>query len=240
MFSVPEVHTTDYPNLFTYDENTNPSLSSIEAGYDIKLAQTRDTLEDIEFYKLFLKNAVMQFRKSVLYKHYKGHLMNEVGINCCQYHSNISSNEEEDMATIEMHHHILTIFDIAYIITEHIINSCGCITTFDLIKLMGIEHTEHRVGTVMLCKTCHQLQHNDPSFFLPTTTVFGNWPAFLQRYNRGVTRDIYYKILHILKKEITMYDPSEKRSLQLLSIANTLENWSDKNAKLFGESGLYM
>ena len=106
--------------------------------------------------------------------------------------------------------------------------------------LIGFEHTEHRVATVMLCKTCHQLQHHDPSFFLPTNMVFGNWVEFLQRYQRGVSRDIYYKILHTLKKELTMYDPSEKRALQLLSIANTLEDWSAKNAYFFGESGINM
>lgn len=239
MNEVPQMNPTDYPDLFVYNDS-NPTMSSPNAGYDISMAQTRETLEDIDFYKNFIKNAISQFRHSKLYRHYKAHLMSEIGINCCQYHSNIKSGEEEEMATIEMHHHILTIFDIAFIITEHVINSGGCITTFDLIKMLGIEHTEHRVATVMLCKTCHQLQHHDPSFFLPTNMVFGNWVEFLQRYQRGVSRDIYYKILHTLKKELTMYDPSEKRALQLLSIANTLEDWSAKNAYFFGESGINM
>lgn len=239
MNEIAQMKTTDYEDLFVRND-LNPTVFSPKAGYEISLGQDRESLEDIEFYKNFIKNAIAQFRHSKLYKSYKAHLMSDIGINCCQYHSAIRSHEEEEMAKIEMHHHILTIFDIAYIMTEHIINSGGILTTFDLVKMLAIEHTEHRVATVMLCKTCHQLQHHDPSFFLPTGMAFGNWVEFLQRYQRGVSRDIYYKILYILKKEITMYDPSEKRALQLISIANTLEDWSAKNAYFFGDSGINM
>lgn len=228
----------DYPGIFTIDL-PNPSLTSPNASFDIFFAQTRDTLEDVEVYRKFLTSAIKAFRSSKRYRHYKAHLMDEVGIDCCQYHGNINSGGvDEEMATIEMHHHILTIYDIAYIITEHVINNNGCITTFDLVKLLGIEHTEHRVATVMLCKTCHQLQHNEPNFFLSSDQAFGNWLAFLERYPSGVTRDIYLKIYFQLKKELASPESSENKALQLLSIANTLENWSVRNEQLFGTSGL--
>ena len=37
-----------------------------------------------------------------------------------------------------MHHNIINIHDIAYIITEHILNTVGKITTFDLVELLPL------------------------------------------------------------------------------------------------------
>ena len=237
---VEPMQQSNFPGIFALNTPI-PIVSSPNAPYDLFFAQTRDTLEDVELYKKFLTAAIRQFRGSKRYKHYKAHLMDELGLDCCQYHSNIHSGGEEsneEMATIEMHHHILTIFDIAHIITEHVINNGGCLTTFDLASLLGVEHVEHRVATVMLCKTCHQLQHNEPTFFLPSSMAFGNWVEFLQRYKDGVGIDTFQKINGQLKKEMYYSESNEKQTRQLLSIANTLENWSEHNAKMFGISGL--
>ena len=236
--SIPQMIPSDIPYIFTTNENSNPRVSSPNASFDIQFAQTRDTLADIELYRKFLANSIREFRRSQTYSHYKGHLLDEIGIDCCQYHTNIRTSQEEEMATIEMHHHILTIYDIAYIITEHVINSGCCISSFDLINLLGIEHTQHRVATVMLCKTCHQLQHHDPRFFVPMSMTFGNWLAFLQRFQLGVNKDIYLKIYYQIKKELTQYDTSKKQATELISIAETLENWSEKNEEIFGRSQL--
>jgi len=237
---IPEINQfkcSSYPGIFSVNIETNPMLSAPTAGFDILFAQTKDTMEDPDVYKKFLSSAIKTFRGSPKYKNYKAHLMDEIGLDSCQYHGNIKSgSEDQDMATIEMHHHILTIYDIAYIITEHILNSNGCITTMDLIKMLGIEHTEHRVATVMLCKTCHQLQHNHEQFFLSSSLAFGNWVEFLQRFPLGVNGDIYKKIYFQIKKDLTTLESSENKALELLSIANTLEDWSAHNEKLFGRS----
>lgn len=229
---------TDYPDIFTVDE-ANPTLYSDKAGFEIGFAHTAQSLHDIEIYKQFLKNAILMFRRSQTYKHYKGFLLNNVGIRCCQYHGNIKVDDDgTEMATIEMHHHLLTIFDDAFIIAEHILNNGGYLTTFDLVKMLEIEHTEQRIPTVMLCKTCHQCQHHDPSFFIPLDMVYGKWMEFLQRFPSGVTRDIYYRLFYHIKKDINMRDPSEQRTVQLLSVAKTLENWSEINAETFGDPGI--
>lgn len=222
-----QLYQTNFPDIFTYN-SMNPTLVSPNSHYEISLCQNRESLLDIETYKKFLENAIQRFRRSKSYKHYKSHLYN-IGINRCQFHTNIHTNEEEEMATIEMHHHILTIFDIALIITEHMCNVAGGLSTFDLVKLMKLEHHNHNVSTVMLCSTCHQLQHNDPNFHVPIGMGFGNWWNFLCRYRTGITRDIANKLIYTVKKEIDSLEIKEKNTLQLLSIRDTIINWSDYN-----------
>ena len=54
-----------------------------------------------------------------------------LGLDHCQFMSNIDA----EMANVEMHHNVLTIYDIAIIITEHVINTVGYISTFQFGRL---------------------------------------------------------------------------------------------------------
>jgi hypothetical protein len=222
-----QLQQTNYPDIFIYND-LNPTLTSPNSPFEVPFAQTRETLMDVEIYKQFLENAIQRFRRGKTYKHYKHHLMG-MGLNRCQYHSNIRSSEEEEMATIEMHHHVLTIFDIALIITESILNTHGAITTFDLVEILKIEHTRYNVCTVMLCKTCHQLHHNDANFIIPTRLGFGDWAGFLAKYRNGITRDVAFKVLYFVKKELESHEINEQNTLQLLSIRDNILNWSEYN-----------
>lgn len=224
---------TNYPDIFIYNDE-NPTLVSPNSPFEVPFAQTRDTLMDVESYKSFLDNAIQRFRRGKTYTHYKAHLMS-IGLDRCQFHSNIRSSEDKDeaMATIEMHHHVITIFDIALIVTEHILNTYGAITTFDLVEILKIVHTKHNVCTVMLCKTCHQLHHNDPDFYVPIEFGFGNWAEFLATYRSGITRDIAFKLIYLLKKELESQEINDQKTLQLISIRNNILNWSDYNERFF-------
>lgn len=179
-------------NIF---EGTNPTLTSPYSPFTLSFYQTRETLIDIDLYQKFLTNAVRQFRKTEVYKHYKAFLY-EIGMNRSQMHSNISA----DMADLEMHHNIITIFDIAIILTEHTLNQYGYISSFDLINMLRIEHTKHRVQLVMIDETTHELFTNtDDVYFHPKMCV-GKWWEFLELYSDGVTPDIAKKVLNYINK----------------------------------------
>ena len=100
----------EFPDLQLKKDPVNPVLRSPYVPFELPFYQTKYTLMDIDVYTNFIKNAVSRFRKSRTYTHYKGYLMN-LGMDHCQLHSNIYA----DMATIEMHHNMLTIFDIEVI-----------------------------------------------------------------------------------------------------------------------------
>lgn len=223
----------DYPRIFAYNAS-NPTLYSPDSPFDIMFYQTKETLLDTDVYRNFLYSAITRFRTSEFYKHYKRHLI-EIGINRCQLHPNITV-DDEDVASLEMHHHVLTIFDIALIITEHILNTYGSISTFDLAELLVMEHKAHRVNTVMLCKTCHQeYTYNNENFKIPSTIGFGKWWELLDRYKHGITRDMAIKIYYMLKNDLYNADTRDAKIQHLLKLRDSILDWSKDNDKYYNQ-----
>ena len=210
----------EFPDIHTYGDQ-NPTI--VKEGYPFELPfyQTRSTLLDIEAYKAFLDNAITRFRRSKFYKNYKSFLMG-LGMNKCQFHGNINS----EMATIEMHHNMLTIYDIAIILTEHQLNSVNKICTFDLVELLKKEHRKYRVQLTMLTLTAHQLLHNTQEFFVRPNMCFGNWKEFLELYKDGITRDIAQKIIYFLNRAI---DEGESCDAGLLDLRDSILDWSEQD-----------
>ena len=213
----------EFPNIqASFDQYNNACITSPSCHYVIPFYQTRDSLMDIETYKRFLDNAISRFRKSRTYSGYKGYLLNEINMDRCQFMSNINA----DMASIEMHHNMLTIYDIAVIITEHILNTVGFITTFDLVQLLKEEHKSNRIQLVMLSLTAHQLYHNSPDFYIHPSMCFGDWNAFLCKYSSGITMEIAFKILFYIKKALEVGGSDDSG---LLKVRDEIINWSELN-----------
>ena len=211
----------DFPDIIGYLKNGNPTLRSPSSVYEISLMQTKETLADIDNYARFINNAISQFRHSKFYKAYKANLMS-LGLNHCSYLHNVNS----DMAELETNHAILTIFDIALLITEHYINTYGYVTTFHIVGALREEHKNNRVPIVMMCKTIHQLYHNDDLFYVHPNQIFGKWTELIKNYYNGITPEICNKLLYYIRMAIK---EKESNDNDLLTLANEIQNWSEKN-----------
>ena len=209
----------EIPGINTYDD-LNPTLRSPNSLYEIQFYQTKESLLDVESYKRFLDNAISRFRHSKTYKNFKGHLIG-LGLDKCQYLGNINT----EMATIEMHH-VITIYDIALIICEHILNTVNRISTFDLVQLLKEEHKAYNVPIVMLSLTPHQLYHSDPEFFISPKMVFGRWDVLLEKYKYGITQDIAFKLLLYIKKAL---EDDNSNDNGLLDLREKIKDWSVNN-----------
>lgn len=209
------------PGIESYQENANPVLSSPNSVYAISFYQTRDTLMDIDTYRVFLKNCESRFRHSITYTNYKGYLI-DIGMNRCQVHGYITSDMEG--VSIEMHHAILTLFDICLLITEHMLNTVGYVTTFDVVQALKEEHKANNIALVMLSKTPHQMYHAESSqFFIHPNMCFGNWPKLLEKYKLGLTQDVAFKVLYYLKKAIETDGTNDNG---LLNLREKIKEWS--------------
>ena len=184
-----------YPNIIQYNDK-NPSLRSPYAAFDLQFYQTKDSLMDVDTFRSFLKNAEQRFRACKEYKAYKSYLIESIGIDRCQILGNVTIDD----ADIELHHNILGLFDICLLISSHVVNTIGMITTFDLIQLLIQEHYENRVGITFLSKTAHQLFTNNPNAYIPPEMTFGKWWELLSRYKYGITYEIASKIVKYLQK----------------------------------------
>ena len=209
------------PNIESLRVYNNPTLCSPSSPFTISFYQTRDSLVDADSYRSFLKNIEMRVRKSIAYKNYKGYLMGN-GMDHCQIHCYINST----MADLEMHHAILTLFDIALTISEHYLNTTGYVSSFDVVQTIIDEHKQHNIGLVMLTKTPHQLYHNDSTFFIHPDMCFGNWPQFINKYKDGLTQDVSFKLLYYLKRAI---DLGHSDDAGLLELRDVILDWSGKN-----------
>lgn len=178
------------------EDNINPRLCSPSSEFDLPFYQTRETITDPERYKSFLKNAERRFRASKEYKMYKAYLM-DLGFDHCQVLGNIESGDNVD---IELHHNILNLFDICILISEHMLNTIGYISTFDLIQLLIMEHFNNRVGVVFLSTTAHELYTNNPNAYIPPSMTFGKWWELLDKYKYGITYDIAKKLVDYINK----------------------------------------
>lgn len=212
------MNNNEIPNIQSINLDTNPTLRSPLSPYELPFYQTKESLCDIESYKKFLDNCISRFRHSKKYKHYKGYLI-ELGMDKCQFHGNITS----EMAKLEMHHNMLTVFDLALIITEHILATKGKVTTFDVVQALKDEHANNRVQLVMLSLTPHQLYHNNDEFFIHPDMCFGNWIEFLYKYYNGITQEIAFKIIFYLNRALEKGCSDDAR---LLDLRDKILDWS--------------
>ena len=210
------------PGIESFQENMNPILASPNSTYAIPFYQTRESLLDIDVYRNFLKNCETRFRHSVTYSNYKGFLIG-IGLDKCQVHGYINANMEG--VSLEMHHAILTLFDICLLITEHLLNTVGYVTTFDVVQALKEEHKEHNIALVILSKTPHQVYHDNPSqFFIHPRMCFGKWPVLIEKYKKGLTQDVSFKLLYYLKKAIEVSDSDDGG---LLDLREKIKEWSE-------------
>ena len=209
------------PDIYFFENLGNPTLRSPNSPYEISFHQTRASLNNPELYEDFLKNCISRFRKSLTYKNYKSFLY-DIGLDHSQIHGNISS----EMASLEMHHNILTVFDIAFIITEWFINTRGFVNTFDVITTLKKVHTNHRVSLIMLDETTHQVYHDDPMFFIDPKMCTPGWLLFLEEFKEGITKNIAFKIINYIDEAMMQVTSNDNG---LLDLREHVINWSDRN-----------
>ena len=213
-----DVNYNPIPGIECSMDYMNPTISSPYSEYSICFYQTRETLSDVDSYRQFLKNVESRFRRSETYKNYKSFLMS-LGFDHCQVHGYINST----MATVEMHHAILTLFDIAMLITEHYLNTVGYVSTFDVVQAIKEEHKNGNIALVMLSKTPHQVYHANKSFYIHPSMCVGNWYELLKKYNKGLTQDLAFNLLYYIKKSI---DIGRTDDNGLLDLREKIKEWS--------------
>ena len=215
------------PGINLFDDAINPTIASPYSPFSISFNMTRKDAEDPELYQQFLKDAIKLFRRSKVYKHYKGMLI-DIGLDRDQMHSDLTA----EMVDLEMHHNILTIYDIAIIISEHVFNTYGGLTTLDLFHLLRNAHTEHKIQVVMLSITEHQLLHNTEEIFIHPNMCFGKWWEFLEQYHTGITKGIARKLITRIEQSM---NTSMSTDGELSKLREKIKDWSGLNAYGYNE-----
>lgn len=206
------------PDIGTYYPNNNPTLFSPNAEYQLPFYQTKESLQDLDIYRTFIKSIESMFRRSIRYKKYKGYIY-ENGMNKSQVHGYINA----DMAPLEMHHAIFNLYELSLILTEYLLNTVGYVTTFDVVRLLKQEHSLNNIALVILDETSHSVYHNSSNFFIHPKMVIGNWKEFVIKYKSGFTQELAYKLLFYINKALKTEETDDGG---LLELREEIKKWS--------------
>ena len=204
------------PGIEVNKPNTNPTIDSDESYYEIPFYKDADYMFSLENEVAFIKAVERMVRTSKYYSRYIAHLKVDLGLNFCQVKGNISEDEDAGVKDlIEMHHGpIFTLFDVVSIILNYMLVKGMKITTFSVANRVIEEHFKHRVQTVMLCETVHQLVH-DNKVFLNYRQGFGDLYSFLEIYYEGLDEIMINKIMDYIDK-CKKYDSNDFGNLNVI------------------------
>ena len=204
------------PGVDVNKPNTNPTIDSDESFYEIPFYKDPDYMFSIENEVAFVNAVERMVRTSKYYSRYIAHLKVDLGLCFCQVKGNISEDEETGVKDlIEMHHGpILTLFDVTSIILNYMLIHDMKITTFSVANKVIEEHFKHRVQTVMLCETVHQLVH-DNKIFLNYKQGFGDLYSFLEKYYDGLDELQINNIINYIERS-KQYDSNDFGNLDVI------------------------
>lgn len=172
--------------------------------------------EDIN--EKLLKKLVTTVRNSLEYKEYIQFLKDELDMNYCSFFNNINW----DYAEIDMHHVMLTLYDIIYIVSMKKLNEESNITIYDIMEEVMKLHYECKVLLIPISKTIHELVHSG-DIFIPIQYAFGNFNEFYNEYKKYFTteqKELIKEYISLSNDIIKDYKTPEilKRKFTYLSI----------------------
>lgn len=128
----------------------------------------------------FIKNCEKLVRCSTEYKLWKSYIVNVLKDNFC--HVTLETN---DQVSIEIHHHIPSLFSIVRTIVNKYLHNeiqfCSFDICLDIIEL----HFKNKIGYIPLINSMHEKFHNG-SLVIPTSLVKGNYREFIDEYSNYI------------------------------------------------------
>jgi len=171
----------DLNKIATEENVIKSNVENLELYADnhpFRLSLRINKFESESEFNKFIKNVETMVRRSVEYREWKSYILEVLGIKSC-----VITNERVDECTIEIHHHIPTLYVLVKSIINKKLEAGESFSTFD-IALKAIEiHFANKIGYITILRSMHEKLHNG---FLPVPIelVKGNYNAFLNEYSK--------------------------------------------------------
>ena len=176
--------------------STNPknvlSVDGCTPIHDIEILGVPEP--NIEEYDLTNSKQYMKYlfaiektcRRSFEYKQLMRFLKDNCGMDKDSFLENMNI---DNGAKIEIHHSPLTLFDIVSTVVNKRSDLGESMSVPMVAKEVMYNHYKLMVGLIPLCKTVHELVHNQ-YLFIPAWAVLGNYKEFLNQYEKWVPIDV--------------------------------------------------
>lgn len=165
------------------DANINSEVDGLELysdQYPFRLPLRITNFENESEYVKFIRNCEKNIRGSIEYKQWRNYIIDVLGVQTCMI-----TNERMDQCTIEVHHHVPSLFVLVKSITNKLMDEEKTFSTFDVSLEAIKKHFENKVGYVTLIKSIHEKFHNG-FLGIPAAVIKGNYRAFLDEYSSHI------------------------------------------------------
>jgi len=156
----------DSDNLEIYADN-----------HPFRLSLRIKTFESEADFNKFIKKVEMQVRASLEYREWKKYIIDVLGIKTCMI-----TNEKIDEVSIEIHHHLPSLYILVKALVNKRISQQQEFCTFDIATEVIEKHFENIIGYVTIVKTLHEKFHNG-FLTIPKEFVKGNFMKFVSEYS---------------------------------------------------------
>lgn len=134
-------------------------------------------------YMRFVRNCERLLRGCQEFRLWKSYIRDVCGENACAI-----TDETMDEVTIDIHHHIPSLFSLVSAVVNKKIEDEAEFCTFDICEEVLKLHYENRVGYIALLKSIHEKFHNG-YLTIPLNLIKGNYKYFMDNLFRYLEDD---------------------------------------------------
>ena len=173
------------------------SLELYSDLYPFRLSLRIKNFESEAEYKKFIRNVEALVRRSIEYRLWTSYIKDILQVNCCMI-----TQERMDEVTIDVHHHVPSLYTLVKALVNEKIEKEQEFSTFD-IALKTIEmHYANRVGYIVLLKSMHEKFHNG-FLGIPVELIRGNYNWFMDNYNGYLEEEDIERINYLLSINVS-------------------------------------
>ncbi len=171
-----------------------------------------DTDDDKDFIK-FINDVEKDVRTSLEYREFVNYLRDYMDMNKCSFLENVS-NKDSFKIKIHIHHHPLTLYEIAFIIFRKRQYYGESLELEEVSKEVMYVHYFLMVGLIPLSETVHELVH-DQLIYIPLDKVMGDWQEFMDVYDKFIPEETREKIDRYQKEECSLLEEKNRDLLKM-------------------------
>jgi len=173
---IPEVPPIIISDVEIKSDEENSELYSDTYPFRLPL-RIKNFENETEFIK-FAKNCEKLIRVSLEYKDWRAYILDVLQVNTCMI-----TKERMDTCSVEVHHHIPSLFTLMKALINKKLELEEAFSTFDICQDAIKLHFDNKVGYLVLITTMHEKLHNG-YLNVPVRLIRGDYNFFISNYSK--------------------------------------------------------
>jgi len=164
-------------------EEIKSNISGLELYSDthpFRLPLRITNFENEASYKKFVKNCELLVRRCNEYKLWRNYIIDILQINECMI-----THESVDQVTIDVHHHIPSLYVLICSLVNKKIDLNEEFCSFDIAREAIELHFKNKIGYITLLKSMHEKFHNG-FLTIPISFIKGDFKYYLENYSKYI------------------------------------------------------